>query len=91
MAERPKNPVGALESSLAEEAGHSDDYTAKLIARKKKNTRKRRYGESTEGRYWRDFLTIALNGSDLFFYPASMVSYFRWAGCQQVWQLMSRV
>ena len=34
MAERPENPVGALESHLAEEAGYSDDSTAKLIARK---------------------------------------------------------
>ena len=50
MAEKPENPVGALESRLAEEAGHSDDSTAKPIARKKKNTRKRRHGESTEGK-----------------------------------------
>ena len=51
MAERPEDPVGALESRLAEEAGHSDDSTAKPIARKKKNTRKRRHGELTESRY----------------------------------------
>ena len=44
-------PIGAiaLESRLAEEAGHSDAFTAKPIARKKKNTRKRRHGESTYG------------------------------------------
>ena len=48
MVERPENPVGALESSLTEEAGYGDDSTAKPIARKKKNTRKRRHGESIE-------------------------------------------
>ena len=74
MAERPENPVGALESRLAEEAGYSDDSTANPIARKKKNTRKRPHGESTESNIkmvinlasWRDFLTIALNGSGPF-------------------------
>ena len=50
MAEKPENPVGALENRLAEKAGHSDDSTAKPIARKKKNTRKRCHGESTEGK-----------------------------------------
>ena len=76
MAERPENPVGALESCLAEklEAGYSDDSTAKPIARKKKNTRKRRHGESTESRYNLNKLgrlegqglqiKVALNGSD---------------------------
>ena len=43
MAERPENPVGALESHLTEEAGYSDDSTAKPIARKKKNTPKREW------------------------------------------------
>ena len=50
MAESVK-PVGAitLDSRLAaEEAGYSEDSTAKPISRKKKTTRKRRYGESTE-------------------------------------------
>ena len=45
------NPVGAiaLDSRLAaEKAGYSEDFTAKPISRKKKTTRKRRYGESTE-------------------------------------------
>ena len=53
MAENEENPVGAiaLESRLAEEAGYSDDSAAKPIARKKKNTRKRRHGESTESGY----------------------------------------
>ena len=46
MAERPENPVGAMESRLTEEAGYSDDSTANPIARKEKNTRKRRHGES---------------------------------------------
>ena len=45
MAKIPENPVGASESRLAEEAGYSDDSTAKPIARKKKNTRKQRHGE----------------------------------------------
>ena len=49
-------PIGAiaLESRLPEETGHSDDSTAKAIARKKKNTRKRRHGESTENKYGSD-------------------------------------
>ena len=50
MAESVK-PVDAiaLDSRLAvKEAGYSDDSTAKPISRKKKTTRKRRYGESTE-------------------------------------------
>jgi hypothetical protein len=53
MAESTENPVGAiaLESRLTTEAGDSDDSTAKPITRKKKNTRKRRHGESTESRY----------------------------------------
>jgi hypothetical protein len=53
MAESMENPVGAiaLESRPAEEAGYSDDSTTKPIERKKKNTRKRRHGESTESRY----------------------------------------
>ena len=51
MAERPENPLGSLESRLAEEAGYSDDSITKPIARKKKNTRKRRHGELTESRY----------------------------------------
>ena len=53
MAESVEKPVGAiaLDSRLAEEAGYSDDSTAKPISRKKKNTRKRRHGESTESRY----------------------------------------
>ena len=53
MAESEENPVSAiaLESRLAEEAGHSDASTAKPIARKKKSTRKRQHGESTESRY----------------------------------------
>ena len=33
MAERPENLVGALESRLAEEAGHSDDYTVSALER----------------------------------------------------------
>ena len=50
MAESEGNPISAiaLKSRLAEEADYSDDSTAKPIARKKKNTRKRRHGESTE-------------------------------------------
>ena len=50
MAKSEENRIGAiaLESRLAEEAGYSDDSTAKLIARKKKYSRKRRHGESTE-------------------------------------------
>ena len=53
MAESVEKPVGAiaLDSRLPEEAGHSDDSTAKPISRKKKTTRKRRHGESTESRY----------------------------------------
>ena len=49
MAKSVEKPVGAiaLDSRLAEEAGYSDDSTAKHISRKKKNTRKRRHGEST--------------------------------------------
>ena len=53
MAESVK-PVGAiaLDSRLAaEEAGYSDDSTAKPILRKKKTTRKRLYGESTYNKY----------------------------------------
>ena len=50
-------PVGAIAMDTrlaAEEAGYSDDSTAKRISRKKKNTRKRRHGESTESRYSSD-------------------------------------
>ena len=56
MAESEENPIGsiALESRLAEGAGYSDDSTAKPIARKKKNTRKRRHSESTGSRYSSD-------------------------------------
>ena len=45
-----ENPIGAIamESGLVEEVGYSDDSTAEPIARKKKNVRKRRHGESTE-------------------------------------------
>ena len=52
MTESEETSIGAsaMESRLAEEAGYSDDSTAKPIARKKKNTRKRRHGESTESR-----------------------------------------
>ena len=53
MAENPIRDI-TLESGLAEEAGYSDDSTAKPIARKKKNTQKRRHGESTESRYSSD-------------------------------------
>ena len=47
MAESVEKPVGAVafDSRLAEEAGYSDDSTAKSISRKKKSTRKRRHGE----------------------------------------------
>ena len=51
MAESVGKPVGAIafDSRLAaEEAGYSDDSTAKPISRKKKTTRKRRHGESRE-------------------------------------------
>ena len=51
MAESVGKPLGAiaLDSRLAaEEAGYSDDSTAKPISRKKKTTRKRHHGESTE-------------------------------------------
>ena len=57
MAESVDKPGGviALDSRLAEElAGYSDDSTAKPISRKKKNTRKRHHGESTESRYSSD-------------------------------------
>ena len=51
MAEGEESPVDVtLESDLAdedEEAGYCDDSTAKPMARKKKNTRKLRRGEST--------------------------------------------
>ena len=43
--EKPIFGAIALDSRLAEEAGYSDDSTAKPISRKKKN---RRHGESTE-------------------------------------------
>ena len=47
MAEKIEKPIGAkLESHLVKETGYSGDSTAKSIARKKKNTRKRRHGES---------------------------------------------
>ena len=51
MAESIGKPVGAFayDSRLAaEEAGYSDDSTTKPISRKKKTTRKRCHGESTE-------------------------------------------
>ena len=54
MAKRPENPVSDMESRLAEEAGYNDDPIAQPIARKKKNTQKRRHGESTESRYSSD-------------------------------------
>ena len=52
MAESEENPIGAiaLESRLVEGLGYSDDSAAKSVARKKKNTRKRRHGESTESK-----------------------------------------
>ena len=50
--------AGSVESSVdpiafdsrlaAEEAGYSEDSTAKPISKKKKTTRKRRHGESAE-------------------------------------------
>ena len=51
MAESVGKPVGAIafDSRLAaEEAGYSDDSTAKPMSRKKKTARKRRHGELTE-------------------------------------------
>ena len=48
--EKPRAAI-ALDSRLSEEAGYSDDSTAKPISRKKKNSRKRRHGESTPSRY----------------------------------------
>ena len=53
-----ENPIGAIamESGFVEEVGYSDDSTAKPIARKKKNARKRHHGESTENRYSSDKL-----------------------------------
>ena len=48
--EKPPAAI-ALDSRLSEEAGYSDDSPAKPISRKKKNTRKRRRGESTSSRY----------------------------------------
>ena len=55
MAESIEKPVGAmaLEGRLVKDTEYSDDSTAKPIS-KKKNTRKRRHGESTESRYGRD-------------------------------------
>ena len=54
-AEKIEKPVGAkLESHLVKEIGYSGDSTAKPIARKKKNTRKGRHGESTKSRYSSD-------------------------------------
>ena len=49
------------ESRLTEEAGYNDDSTAKPIARKKKSTRKRRYGESTKNRYSNKLLKNYVN------------------------------
>ena len=70
MAEGEENPIGAiaLESRLVEGPGYTDDSAAKPVARKKKNTRKRRHGESTESikliliilACWRDFLTTEM-------------------------------
>ena len=52
--EKPVDPI-ALDSRLAaEEAGYSDDFVAKSISRKKKTTRKRRHGETTQSRYSND-------------------------------------
>ena len=48
--EKPRAAI-ALESRLSEAAGYSDDFPAKPISRKKKNSRKRRHGESTSSRY----------------------------------------
>ena len=51
MAESREKPVDliALDSRFGpEEAGYSDDSAAKPISRKKKTTRKRHHGESTE-------------------------------------------
>ena len=44
--EKPPAAI-ALDSRLSKEAGYSDDSPAKPISRKKKNSRKRRHGEST--------------------------------------------
>ena len=49
--EKPRAAI-ALDSRLSEAAGYSDDSgPAKPISRKKKNSRKRRHGESTSSRY----------------------------------------
>ena len=48
--EKPSAAI-ALDSRLSEAAGYSDDSPAKPISRKKKNSRKRRHGESTSSRY----------------------------------------
>ena len=52
VAKKIEKPVGTkLESHLIKETGYSDNSTAKPIARKKKNTKKRRHGELTENTY----------------------------------------
>ena len=48
--EKPPAAI-ALDSRLSKEAGYSDDSPAKPISRKKKNSRKRRHGESTSSGY----------------------------------------
>ena len=48
--EKPHAAI-AVDSRLSKEAGYSDDSPAKPISRKKKNSRKRRHGESTSSRY----------------------------------------
>ena len=59
-------PVGAitLDSRLAaEEAGYSDDSTVRPISRKKKTTRKRRYGESTYSKYNGDIKLMLISSA----------------------------
>ena len=48
--EKPSAAI-ALDTRLSEAAGYSHDSPAKPISRKKKNSRKRRHGESTSSRY----------------------------------------
>ena len=50
IGEKPGAAI-ALDSRLSEAARYSDDIPAKPISRKKKNSRKRRHGESTSSRY----------------------------------------
>ena len=50
--EKPRADAAiTLDSHLSEEAGYSDNSPAKPISRKKKNSRKRRHGESTSSKY----------------------------------------